>query len=171
VLQGERELASANKSLARFELIGIPPAPRGVPQIEVSFDIDSNGIVSVSAKDLATGLEQQIVVTPTSGLTPEEIERAIHESETFAEEDKQRIAAQRLKSKLEGTLQANDKSYKEFKSLMTPEQQKQIEEIFTSCRASLVTEDLAALQSALDNLGAAARMLTEVALYDPSGLK
>lgn len=169
IMQGERELASANKSLSRFELIGIPPCPRGTPQIEVGFDIDSNGIVSVSAKDLATGLEQQTIVTPTSGLTSEEIERAIRESDTYAEDDKRRIASTRAKAKLEGLLQANDKTFKEFRELLSPAQQKEIEEIFAGCKTAMVTEDLAEIQSALDSLAGVSRMLTEVALYDPSG--
>lgn len=170
VLQGERELASANKSLARFELVGIPPAPRGTPQIEVSFDIDSNGIVSVHAKDLATGLEQQIVVTPTSGLTPDEIETAIREAELYAEEDKRRIASQRAKGKLEGLLAANDKTYKEFKDLLSPAQQKEVEGVFEACRQAMVAEDLNSIQNALDSLAGVARTLTEVALYDPNSI-
>ncbi|MFN7965230.1 MAG: molecular chaperone DnaK [Acidobacteriota bacterium] len=169
IMQGERELASANKSLSRFELVGIPPCPRGTPQIEVGFDIDSNGIVSVSAKDLATGLEQQTIVTPTSGLTSEEIEKAIRESEMYAEDDKQRIASSRAKAKLEGLLQANDKTFKEFRELLSPAQQKEIEETFAGCKAAMVTEDLAQIQGALDSLAGVSRMLTEVALYDPSG--
>src|ERR671915_392294 len=88
VLQGEREVAQGNRSLGKFELVGIPPGPRGIPQIEVSFEVDANGIVSVSAQDKATGREQQMRITPTSGLTPEEIDRLIHEAESFAESDK-----------------------------------------------------------------------------------
>jgi molecular chaperone DnaK len=168
VMQGERELASANKSLVRFELVGIPPAPRGTPQIEVSFDIDSNGIVSVSARDLATGLEQQTVVTPTSGLTSDEIERAIREAESFAEEDKQRIASSRSKAKLDGLIQANEKSFKEFRELLSPGQQQEIEQVIAGCRTAMVTEDLAQIQAALDSLAGVARILTEVALYDPT---
>src|SRR5205814_3616060 len=82
VLQGEREMAEDNKSLAKFQLLGIPPAPRGVPQIQVAFDIDANGIVSVSAKDLGTGKEQSVKVTPTSGLTQEEIDRMVAEADS-----------------------------------------------------------------------------------------
>jgi molecular chaperone DnaK len=168
VLQGERELAAANKSLARFELVGIPPAPRGTPQIEVAFDIDSNGIVSVSAKDLATGLEQQIVVTPTSGLTPEEIEAAISEAERYSEEDRRRIAASRSKAKLEGLLQSNQKTYREFSELLPPEQQEEIKTAFEECRTALATEDPDQLNAAIERLGEVARVLTEVALFDPN---
>ncbi len=88
VLQGEREVATGNRCLGKFELVGIPPAPRGVPQIEVSFEVDANGIVSVSAADKATGREQQMRITPTSGLSQEEIDRIIKEAETMAETDR-----------------------------------------------------------------------------------
>ena len=88
VLQGEREVAQGNRSLGKFELVGIPPNPRGVPQIEVSFEVDANGIVSVSAQDKTTGREQQMRITPTSGLAPEEIDRLIREAEDFADSDK-----------------------------------------------------------------------------------
>src|SRR5678816_3579011 len=88
VLQGEREVADGNRSLGKFELVGIPPNPRGVPQIEVSFEVDANGIVSVSAQDKATGREQQMRITPTSGLTPDEIDRLIREADEFADSDR-----------------------------------------------------------------------------------
>ena len=88
ILQGERELAEGNRSLGKFELVGIPPSPRGVPQVEVSFEVDANGIVSVSAQDKATGHEQQMRITPTSGLPPDEIERLIKEAETYTETDR-----------------------------------------------------------------------------------
>ena len=170
VLQGERELASANKSLARFELVGIPPAPKGTPQIEVTFDIDSNGIVSVSAKDRATGLEQQVVVTPTSGLSPEEIERAISEAEAYAEEDRKRIAAARNRARLEGLLETNEKTFQEFGDLLAAEKKEEIQEVFARCRAALSGNDPEEVRQALDALGGVARQLAEVALYDPSGL-
>ncbi len=168
VLQGERELASANKSLARFELIGIPPAPKGTPQVEVAFDIDSNGIASVSAKDLATGLEQQIVVTPTSGLTPDEIERAIFESETYRDEDRQRIAARRAKSKLDRLLDNSQKTFKEFHQLLSPELQAEVQSVFGECRSASGGESLEEIDAALEKLEEVSKKLTEVALYDPS---
>ncbi len=168
VLQGERELAAANKSLARFELVGIPPAPKGTPQIEVAFDIDSNGIVSVSARDLATGLQQQVVVTPTSGLTPEEIERAIAEAEAYSEEDRRRIAAARAKSKLQGLLESNEKTYREFADLLSAEQQDEIKTTFEACREALAGEDPETLNAAIERLADVARALTEVALFDPN---
>lgn len=170
VLQGERELAAANKSLVRFELVGIPPAPRGTPQIEVAFDIDSNGIVSVSAKDMATGLEQQIVVTPTTGLTPSEIERAINDAETYAEEDRRRIAAGRGKMKLEGLVASTEKSFKEFASLLPADKAREIQKLLDEGRAAGSSEDPALLEDLLERLSGAARTLAEVALYDPNAL-
>ena len=89
ILQGEREIASGNRSLGKFELVGIPPAPRGVPQIEVTFEVDSNGIVNVSAKDKMTGLEQAMQITPSSGLAPDEIELLIMEAENSVEKDRE----------------------------------------------------------------------------------
>jgi molecular chaperone DnaK len=164
VLQGERELAGANKSLARFELVGIPPAPRGTPQIEVAFDIDSNGIVSVSAKDLATELEQQVVVTPTSGLSPEEIERAIGEAEQYAEDDRRRVATSRARSRLEGLLASNERTFREFASLLSAEQQQETKETLEHCRTVLAAEDPDAIEDAIGRVGEVGKMLTELAL-------
>ena len=170
VLQGERELASANKSLARFELVGIPPAPKGAPQIEVAFDIDSNGIVSVSARDLASGLEQQVVVTPTTGLTPTEIERAIGEAESYAEEDRRRIHASRTKAKLQGLLATSERSFTEFAAQLRSDQQSEIRGVFDECRRALSGDDIDALRQALDRLNGVSRILADLALYDPNAL-
>jgi molecular chaperone DnaK len=167
VVQGERELAAANKSLARFELVGIPPAPRGTPQIEVAFDIDSNGIVSVSAKDIATGLEQQIVVTPTSGLTPLEIEQAIRDAETQAEEDRQRIALTQSKARLEGLMASTEKTFKEFLDLLGAPQQEDIRKVLADAKTALGGVDPVAIQQVVERLTAAGQTLTEVAMYDP----
>src|SRR5207253_1016110 len=104
VLQGEREIASGNRSLGKFELVGLPTAPRGVPQIEVSFEVDANGIVSVAATDKETGREQQMRITPTSGLSPDEIEKIIHEAETAAESDREARDRIGLQNKLESLL-------------------------------------------------------------------
>ena len=168
VMQGERELASANKSLARFELVGIPPAPRGTPQIEVAFDIDSNGIASVSATDLSTGLEQQVVVTPASGLSPEEIERAIEEAEAYAEEDRQRIAAARARQKLAGLVEGCQKSFKEFGGSLPQDQQEKVRQAIDEAKASLSTEDAAQIRQTLDRLAEVSRVLADAALFEPS---
>jgi molecular chaperone DnaK len=168
VLQGERELSKANKSLARFELVGIPPAPAGTPKIEVAFDIDSNGIVSVSAKDLETGLEQQVVVTPSSGLSPEEIDQAIAEAESHAEEDRRRIALSRSKNKLEGLLASNEKTAKEFKESLDSEKREWVKATLEECKTALAAEDEAPVKEALDKLGEVSRVLAEVAFFSPS---
>src|ERR1044072_7932441 len=112
ILQGEREVAQGNRSLGKFELGGIPPSPRGVPQIEVSFEVDANGIVSVSAQDKTTGREQQMRITPTSGLAPEEIDRLIREADDFADTDRNAKAAVLAKNKLDSLLKNTRKSYR-----------------------------------------------------------
>src|SRR6185436_887385 len=123
VLQGERDVANGNRSLGKFELVGIPPAPRGVPQIEVSFEVDVNGIVSVSAADRATGREQQMRITPTSGLSEEEIERIIKEAEEMAESDRTERELIDLQHKLAGLVRNTQRTYLEFGGLLDAEQQ------------------------------------------------
>src|SRR5689334_17671903 len=114
ILQGEREVSQGNRSLGKFELVGIPPNPRGVPQIEVSFEVDANGIVSVFAQDKTTGSEQQMRITPTSGLTPDEIERLIHESESFADSVRSAKEVVGLRNKLDSLLRNTSKSFTKF---------------------------------------------------------
>jgi molecular chaperone DnaK len=114
VLQGEREMAPGNKTLGRFELVGIPPAPRGIPQIEVSFDIDANGIVNVSAKDTATGKEQSIQITASSGLTKEEIDNAIKEAELHADEDKKKRELVDARNQADTLIYSTEKSIKDL---------------------------------------------------------
>ena len=114
VLQGEREMAGNNKTLGRFELVGIPPAPRGVPQIEVTFDIDANGIVHVSAKDMATGKEQSIQITASSGLSKEEIDRMVKDAESHAEEDKKKRELVEARNQADALIYSTEKSIKEL---------------------------------------------------------
>src|SRR5262249_3610126 len=114
VLQGEREMAADNKSLATFQLLGIPPAPRGVPQIQVTFDIDANGLVSVSAKDLGTGKEQTVKVVPTSGLTEAEIQRIISEAEQLKSEDVKKRDLAELKLQLESLIYTTEGALAEY---------------------------------------------------------
>src|SRR5512136_492035 len=121
VLQGERDMAADNKTMARFELVGIPPAPRGVPQIEVSFDIDANGIVSVSAKDLGTGKSQQIRITASSGLSEVEIERMIKDAEANRTEDARKKELADLRNNAEGLIYTTEKSLEEYASALKPE--------------------------------------------------
>ena len=127
VLQGERPMAADNVTLGRFQLTGIPPAPRGVPQIEVTFDIDRNGIVNVSAKDLGTGREQKITVTSSTGLTKEDIDRLVKEAEVHAEEDKKKREQVELRNQAENSLWAVDRSLNELGDKVTAEQKSQIE--------------------------------------------
>lgn len=124
VLQGERKMAADNKSLGRFELVGIPPAPRGVPQIEVTFDIDANGILHVSAKDLATGKSQQIRITAQSGLTEEEIQRAINEAERYREEDERKQQLAQARNELDLLIYSVEKNLKDVQNLSEAEKQK-----------------------------------------------
>jgi len=167
VLQGEREIAAHNKSLGRFELVGIPPAPRGVPQIEVTFDIDSNGIVSVQAKDLATQREQRILVTPSGGLSEEEIQQILDDARKHAEEDKRRAEFIRARSRLEGLVESNQRAFLEFGAMLPPEQQREVRRILDGARKALASGSVSECTEALERMAEAQRMLAEVILYDP----
>src|SRR5512140_2752594 len=142
VLQGEREMAADNKTLARFELVGIPPAPRGVPQIEVTFDIDANGIVHVSAKDLGTGKTQQIRVTASSGLSESEIERMISDAESNKAGDAVKKELADLKNNAEGLIYTTEKSIEEYASALKPEDLAEIRTDLEALKAVVGTEDL-----------------------------
>ena len=134
VLQGEREVAQGNRSLGKFELVGIPPNPRGVPQIEVSFEVDANGIVSVSAQDKTTGSEQQMRITPTSGLAPEEIDRLISEADDFADTDRNAKEVVVSRNKLDSLLRNTKKSFVKFGGLLPEQEQESAEAIFHGSR-------------------------------------
>ena len=170
VLQGEREVANENISLGRFELVGIPPAPKGIPQIEVNFEVNANGIVSVSAKDLITGNQQQIVVNPSSGLSEEEIERIVTEAEARAEEDRNTIQIQKLRLRLERLLESNQKAFQEFGSLLAEDQRQQVEGILKDAKKNLALENFSRLKESLDQLSQVSRTLSEVILYDPNAM-
>jgi len=167
VLQGEREISAHNKSLGQFELVGIPPAPRGATQVEVTFDIDSNGIVSVQARDMATQREQKILVTPSSGLSEEEINSIIEDAGQHAEEDRRRAEFVRARARLEGLLDSNQKTFNEFGSMLAPEQQAEVREILTSARQSLESGSASECTEALEKIAEMGRILSEVILYDP----
>ena len=141
VLQGEREMAADNKTLGRFDLVGIPPAPRGVPQIEVSFDIDANGIVTVSAKDLGTNKEQSIKIESSSGLSKEDIERMVRDAEEHAEEDKKKRELVETRNQAEGTIIQIEKSLKDFEDKVTEEEKAAVEEKIEALK-SLLTSDV-----------------------------
>ncbi|PYT36234.1 MAG: molecular chaperone DnaK [Acidobacteria bacterium] len=168
VLQGEREVAAFNKSLGRFELIGIPPAPRGVPQIEVTFDIDSNGIVHVSARDMATNKEQTIAVTPSGGLSEKEITDIIEDAKKNSDADKKKAELYRIQARLEGLLESNMKSFAEFGSLLDEEKRNAVKKILDAARKALASASVSECTASLEKLGEASEILTEVILYHPS---
>ena len=166
VLQGEREVAEGNRSLGKFELVGIPPNPRGVPQIEVSFEVDANGIVSVSAQDKATGREQQMRITPTSGLTPEEIDRLIHEAESFAESDRDLKELLVFRTKLESLLRNTQKSFTKFGGLLPEIEQDGAEKVFKDAEAALKADKMDDIKIATSKVERVAGQLTS-AMLDP----
>src|SRR5919112_353034 len=142
VLQGEREIAQHNRSLGKFELVGIPSAPRGAPQVEVTFEVDANGMLSVSAKDKTTGREQQMRITPTSGLSSDEIDRLIHEAESFAETDKNTKEMLVFRTKLESLLKNTQKSFSKFGGLLPEIEQEGADKAFTEAEAVLKSDKL-----------------------------
>jgi len=152
VLQGEREMAQDNKTLGRFELVGIPPAPRGVPQIEVSFDIDANGIVHVSAKDLGTGKEQKIQITSSSGLSEEDIEKMIQEAEQHAETDKKNRELIDLKNQADSLVYQCEKTLTENGDKLPPEEKGPIEEAIKELKDALEQDDAEALKTGTEKL-------------------
>lgn len=170
VLQGERDLASENRSLGRFDLVGIPPAPRGVPQIEVTFSIDANGIVSVAARDSATGKEQSIQVSPASGLSREEIERLIAEADKYRRDDARRKEVKLLRNRLEGLLYTNERVYKEFGNALDTASREEVENTLAKGRRLLESDDPELLNQAIDSVQGCSRHLTEVMLVDPRQL-
>jgi molecular chaperone DnaK len=167
VLQGEREIASGNRSLGKFELVGIPPSPRGAPQIDVSFEVDANGIVSVSAQDKATGREQQMRITPTSGLTPDEIDRLIMESEQFADSDRDAKEMVALRGKLDSLLRNTQKSFTKFGLLLSENDQQMAERNFQEATAAIKTDNIQEINKALSNLERTASQLT-AAMMNPT---
>lgn len=162
VYQGEREMAADNKLLGVFELVGIPPAPRGVPQIEVTFDIDANGILHVSAKDLGTGKEQSIRITASSGLTEEEIKRMMREAESHAEEDRRKKQLAEACNEADNLIYSVEKSLREYGDKLTESEKKEIENALERCRKIKETSsDIAEIRSAIDNLMKASHKIAE----------
>jgi len=155
VLQGERPMAADNRTLGRFHLDGIPPAPRGVPQIEVTFDIDANGILHVSAKDKATGREQSIRITASSGLTKDEIERMKKEAQAHAEEDKRRREEADLRNQADNLSFQTDKQLKEFGDRLTPDMRSRLESANNRLKDALKANNIGEIRAAMDALNAA----------------
>jgi molecular chaperone DnaK len=164
VFQGEREMAADNKLLGQFDLVGLPPAPRGMPQVEVGFDIDANGIVNVSAKDKATGKEQQIRIQASGGLAEEEIESMVKDAEAHAEEDKIRREAAEHRNQAETLIHSTEKSLGEHGDKISEEEKKAIEESIQDLKTALESEDQAAIQAKTEALGQASMKLGE-AMY------
>jgi molecular chaperone DnaK len=164
VLQGERPMAAQNRTLGKFHLVGIPSAPRGVPQIEVTFDIDANGIVNVSAKDLGTGKEQKITITSSSGLSKDEIDRMTKEAEAHSDEDKKRREEVEARNQLDSLVYNTDKMLKENRDKVPADDAAAVETALTDARKALEGGDTAAMVGAKDSLTAATHKLAE-ALY------
>ncbi len=152
VLQGERKVANGNKTIGRFNLDGIPPAPRGTPQIEVTFDIDANGILKVSAKDLGTGKEQNITITSSSGLSDDEIDQMVKDAESHAAEDEKLREKIDLKNQADSTVFQTEKFLEENKDKISPEQKKEVEGAIEPVKKSLESEDYEGMKAALDVL-------------------
>ncbi len=160
VLQGERDMASYNKTLGRFQLTGIPPAPRGVPQIEVKFDIDANGIVNVSAKDMGTGKEQKITITGSTGLAKDEIERMVKEASEFSADDKKRKEEIEVKNQADNLIYQTEKTLKEAGDKATSEEKEKIEQALEALKQALPGGDAESIKSKCEALTTVLYQLT-----------
>jgi molecular chaperone DnaK len=161
-------MAADNKTLGRFELVGIPPAPRGVPQIEVTFDIDANGIVHVSAKDLGTGKTQAIRITASSGLSEAEIQRMIKDAEANRADDSKKKELADLKNNAEGLIYTTEKSLEEYASALKPEDVQEIRADLDALKGQLSSQDPAAIKDALTRLEGSAYRIAD-AIYAQQG--
>ncbi|HLA95817.1 MAG TPA: Hsp70 family protein, partial [Pyrinomonadaceae bacterium] len=164
VLQGERPMAADNKTLGKFHLVGIPPAPRGIPQVEVTFDIDANGIVNVSAKDVGTGREQKITITASSGLSKEEIDKMMKDAESHSADDEKKKGTIEARNRLDGLVYSVEKSFGENKEKVDAAAVAEIETAIADSKTALAGEDSDAMNSAFERLQTASHKLAE-ALY------
>jgi molecular chaperone DnaK len=162
VYQGEREMAADNKLLGQFDLVGLPPAPRGVPQVEVTFDIDANGIVSVQARDKATGKEQQIRIQASGGLSEQDIQRMVKEAEANAEADKQRREFIESKNHADGLVHQVDKNLKEHGDKLPAQEKGEAEAAMAAARSAMEGTDAEALKQATERLSQSAMKLGEL---------
>jgi len=167
VLQGEREIAKENKPLGKFQLVGIPAAAKGVPQIEVTFAIDSSGIVNVSARDLATGKAQGIQINPAGGLSQDEIDRIIQEAAANKAIDAKKRELRQLKNKLEGMIAGNDRIFREFGELLQPDEHERVGKTLNNAREVLTGEERGPIDDALVDMKGVSRILTQAMLYKP----
>jgi molecular chaperone DnaK len=170
VLQGEREFARDNRTLGRFQLADIPPAPRGIPQIEVAFDIDANGILNVSAKDLGTGKQQSIVIKSSSGLSEQEVDRMKKDADAHAEEDKKKRQVVDLKNQADQLIYSTEKTLKEHGGKVSADTRGRIENAVNNLKEALKGDDGSAIKRAIDNLGDASQELGKV-LYEEAAKK
>jgi molecular chaperone DnaK len=168
VLQGEREFAKDNRSLGSFILDGIPPAPRGMPQIEVTFDIDANGIVSVSARDKGTGREQKITIVASSGLSKEQIDKMVRDAEAHAADDKRRKEEIEERNLADSAAYRAEKSISELADKLTPDQKSELEARVDDIRAALATEDVARIKAAREALDQSFHKVSE-SIYRQAG--
>jgi molecular chaperone DnaK len=166
VLQGEREMAKDNRTLGKFHLVGIPPAPRGMPQVEVTFDIDANGIVNVSAKDKGTGKEQKITITASSGLDESDIEKMVQDAEAHAGEDQERRKKVEARNQLDSLVYSTEKSLGEHKEKLGPDEVGKLESALEEAKKALEGDDLAAYESATQKLMEASHKLAEAMYQD-----
>jgi molecular chaperone DnaK len=164
VLQGEREMARDNKTIGVFHLVGIPPAPRGIPQVEVSFDIDANGIMNVSAKDLGTGKEQKITITASSGLSKDEIDRMVTDAKSHSEEDRKRREEIEARNRLDSLVYSSEKTLEENKSKLDAAELSSVETALADARKALQGGDSTAMNEAAERLQQASHKLAE-AMY------
>jgi molecular chaperone DnaK len=169
VVQGERQIAAENKSLGRFELVGIPPAPRGVPQIEVTFALDSNGIVNVAARDMATNLSQSMQINPSGGLSQDEITRLVAEADQNNKSDVEKREIRQLKNRLEGLIYSNERVYEQFRDMLPEDDSKRIHENLLQARVAKTNEQRAELEAAIFDLSSVSRTLSDVMLSKASG--
>ncbi len=167
VLQGEREIAKENKPLGKFQLIGIPTAAKGVPQIEVTFAIDSSGIVNVSARDLATGKAQGIQINPAGGLSQEEIDRIIAEAASNKAIDQKKKELRQLKNKLEGMIVGNDRIFREFGNLLAEDERERLEKTLGNAREVMTGDERGPIDDALIDMKGVSKILTQAMLYKP----
>jgi molecular chaperone DnaK len=168
VLQGERPMAADNKTLGKFHLIGIPPAPRGMPQVEVTFDIDANGIVNVSAKDMGTGREQKITITATSGLSKDEIDRMMREAESHAGEDQKKREEIEARNRLDTLVYQVEKTFTENKEKLDADSTTQLESSIADAKKALEEGGAERLNNAFNALQTASHKLAE-SLYQQQG--
>jgi molecular chaperone DnaK len=168
VLQGERPLARDNRTLGRFQLIGIPPAPRGVPQIEVTFDIDANGIVNVSAKDLGTGKEQKITITASSGLSKDEVERMMKDAESHVEDDKRRKEEIEARNRADQAVYGAEKMLLDMGAKLSSTDKAAVETAIEQLKSAISSNDTAAMNRAMEQLTQAQHRAAE-ALYKTAG--